>query len=371
MDYRSTAEAKIATALIRSGTSGVIRPFGLMAATAALLLTGASAVAEAPAARRSGTPEDNLPRNIMQISWFGERPAWSPDGKRIAFMSKSFGDAFEIDLATRRIRLLTHYAHPGYLRVQYLPNGDYLLVGARKFDDVRKTRYSDQELWILRRGASGEPLALDQKLTEGVAISRTRMKIAWAADSRTHPGEVPPGTAIIYTGDIVEQGGKPALANKREAVRLVSPDCVGTEPQDFRNDDRELIFVCYSMDAKTRAITADMRGVDLTSGRVTSYLKVPDEYNEVEGIYPDGRHVLVESSRDQKTATSKTIDIWKLRLDSDGKDMRRVTRWGDFEGYKSSNPVVSPDGRRVAFQQGRGGKDESGVGYGIFVLNEK
>lgn len=285
-------------------------------------------------------------------------------------MSKSFGDAFEIDVATKRIRLLTHYPHAGYLRVQYLPNGDYLLVGARSFQDVRKTRYSDQELWVLPAGQSGPPVALNQKLTEGVAISRTRMKIAWAVDSRTHAGEVPGGTAIIYTADIVQQDGKPVLTNKREAVRLLSPECVGTEPQDFRNDDRELVFVCYSIDAKTRAITADVRGVDLTNGQVMRHLKVADEYNEVEGIYPDGRHALVESSRDQTTATSKTIDIWKLRLDSDGADMRRLTRWGDFEGWKASNPVVSPDGRRIAFQQGNS-KDEAGVGYGIFVLTER
>ena len=345
----------------------------LFTAAAALLVAGAATAKapNAPPASRSGEPQDHLPRNITQVSWFGERPDWSPDGKRIAFMSKSFGDAFEIDLATKHIRLITHYPNAGYLRVQYLPNGDYLLVGARKFEDVRKTRYSDQELWILKAGATGQPIALDQKLTEGVAISSTRMKIAWAVDSRTHPGVVPSGKAIIYTGDIAEQDGKPVLTNKREAVLLSSPDCVGTEPQDFRNGDSELIFVCYTIDAKTHAITAEMRGVDLTNGKVTSYLKVPDEYNEVEGIYPDGRHILVESSRDQKTATSKTIDIWKLRLDSNGTDMRRMTRWSDFEGHKASNPVVSPDGRRFAFQQGRTGKDESGVGYGIFVFNEK
>jgi Tol biopolymer transport system component len=345
----------------------------LIAATTVGCFAIATAAAQGNPARptmRSGSPTEHLPRNVTQLTWFGERAAWSPDGKRIAFMSKSFGDAFEIDVATKHIRLLTHYPHAGYLRVQYLPNGDYLLVGARSFQDVRKTRYSDQELWILPAGRSGQAVALDQKLTEGVAISRTRMKIAWAVDSRTHPGAVPAGTAIIYTGDVTQQDGKPVLANKREAVRLLAPECVGTEPQDFRNDDRELVFVCYSIDAKTRAITADVRGVDLASGEVANHLNVPDEYNEVEGLYPDGRYALVESSRDQSTATSKTIDIWKLRLDSKGADMRRLTRWGDFDGWKSSNPVVSPEGRRIAFQQGNS-KDEAGVGYGIFMLTER
>ena len=44
--------------------------------------------------QKTGSPEEHLPSNITQLTAFGERASWSPDGKRIAFMSKSFGDAF-------------------------------------------------------------------------------------------------------------------------------------------------------------------------------------------------------------------------------------------------------------------------------------
>src|SRR5262245_58910034 len=72
--------------------------------------------------RKAGRPEAQLPPNIVELTGFGERAAWSPDDGRIAFMSKSFGDAFEIDVATRRLRLLTgHFPHAGFLRVHYLP----------------------------------------------------------------------------------------------------------------------------------------------------------------------------------------------------------------------------------------------------------
>src|SRR5262245_5229372 len=83
--------------------------------------------------KTTGSPEENLPKTIRRLTHFGERASWSPDGKRIAFMEKSFGDAYEVDLATGAIRLLTHYAHPGLLRVTFLSNGDYFMSVARAF----------------------------------------------------------------------------------------------------------------------------------------------------------------------------------------------------------------------------------------------
>src|SRR3569832_1071045 len=118
---------------------------------ALLALATASAGAQA---KRTGSPEEHLPPQITHLTGFGERAVWSPDGKRIAFMSKSFGDAFEIDLSTKLTRLLTgHFRHAGFLRVHYLPNGDYFLIGAREFKDIRTTRDRDQEMWVMKAGA--------------------------------------------------------------------------------------------------------------------------------------------------------------------------------------------------------------------------
>jgi Tol biopolymer transport system component len=50
---------------------------------------------------------------------------------------------------------------------------------------------------------------------------------------------------------------------------------------------------------------------------------------------------------------SGNIDIWKLRLDATGKDFVRLTHFNDYEAGKASNPVVSTDGRFMAFQTGR------------------
>lgn len=63
MNYRSTvAGARTVIALVGSGTLAIMKPVGLMASAAALLLTGGTAVGETPVPGRSGTPEDNLQR---------------------------------------------------------------------------------------------------------------------------------------------------------------------------------------------------------------------------------------------------------------------------------------------------------------------
>ena len=316
-----------------------------------------------PQGTRQGNPEEHPPPNITRMTYFGERASWSPDGRRIAFMEKSFGDAYEIDVSTKAIRLLTHYAHPGFLRVQYLPNGDYFLIGARTFTDIQTTRGRDQEMWILKHDfkPGDRALPLDHKISEGVAISRTAMKIAWSNTRGQYPDLLQQGESLIYTADVVYDGGTPKLANKKEVLRAKAPECT-LEAQDFRNEDTELIYTCY------RSPFADVLGVDLASGRVTVYRKIPDEYNEVEGIFPDGRYTLVESSREQAQHNSNYIDIWKLRLEPESTDFTRVTHWGEYAGFKASNPVVSPDGRRIAFQSARS-KDPAGVGYGIFVMD--
>jgi Tol biopolymer transport system component len=309
---------------------------------------------------KSGNPEQHLPPNITQLTGFGERASWSPDGRQIAFMSKSFGDAFVADVSTKVIRLLTHYPNAGYLRVQYLPNGDVFLIGARTFTDIRTTRSRDQEMWVLKSGGTGQPLPLGHKISEGVAISRRKPLIAWSNTHGQYPDQIGEGESVIYTAEIVEKGGVFALTNKKEINRAKAPECT-LEAQDFRNDDTELIYTCY------RSPFADVFGINLQTGVTTTYRKIAGEYNEVEGIFPNGRYALVESSREQIQQDSNHIDIWKLTLEPNSTDFVRMTRWGDHPGFKASNPVVSRDGRTIAFQSARS-SDPAGVGYGIYLL---
>ena len=72
--------------------------------------------------------------NVRRLTDWGSRADWSPDSKKLIFMSKEYGDVFELDVATGKTRPLTfHFPHKGFYRAYYLPNNDILLTGARDF----------------------------------------------------------------------------------------------------------------------------------------------------------------------------------------------------------------------------------------------
>jgi Tol biopolymer transport system component len=114
--------------------------------------------------------------------------------------------------------------------------------------------------------------------------------------------------------------------------------------------------------------------IDLATKQTVNQTKAIGSYNEVEGIFPGGQYTCVESDQQGvkmgSTKLFRDIDIWKLKLDGTGKSFERLTRFNDFEGGKASNPVVSTDGKMMAFQFARGG-DEAGVGYGILLMHFK
>ena len=96
------------------------------------------------------------------LTHFGERADFSPDNQRFAFMDKSFGDAFVIDLKSRIIRCLT-CSIPGaaFLRVMHLSNGDYILIGPEKFDRHQTSAATrDNELWYLSSKPGSTPIRL-------------------------------------------------------------------------------------------------------------------------------------------------------------------------------------------------------------------
>jgi Tol biopolymer transport system component len=333
--------------------------------SAVALAAALSLLALTPARRRTDSPLDHLPRSVEVLTHFGERADFSPDGRRVAFMAKSFGDAFEIDLETRRIRCLTcNVPGSAFLRVMHLPNGDFLLIGPERFLDLATSRGRDNELWFLNRKPGSRPVKLGRRMSEGAAVSKRSTKIAYAVGRAQEEG-IPEGESRIMVAELDPSAEPLALRNERVVFRSQSRSC-HLEAQDFFDDDRKLSYSCYEPESHASVWT-----LDLATGERVNHSAAIGFYNEAEGVFPDGRHTSVESDHQSRRfgdpASFRNIDIWKLRLDGTGKDFTRLTTFNDHEGWKASNPVVSNDGRLMAFQVARTA-DEAGVGYGILLL---
>jgi hypothetical protein len=330
---------------------------------------GTQVTAGQPDRAAAGSPDQDLPAHISRLTLFGERADFSRDGRRVLFVEKTFGDVYEVDIQSRQPRLLTgYYPHHGYTRALYLASGDILLSGPAKFDpehpgDARVQCF----LSVLGKDLRSPPTLLGTKCSEGPAVSRTRMHIAWAHVSAQYPETMPAGSSRIYEADVLVDGDVPRLAQERLVLdsRTLPFRCT-LEAQNFRPpDERELTFSAYGHDG------TEVCGVDLTSGKITNYSKAKDQYDEPEGIFPDGKFTCVECDRDNDAHRqgASFVDIWKLALDGSGR-AERLTHFTRYPGYKASNPVISDDGRFMAFQMARS-RDAAGVGYGIFLYDLK
>lgn len=323
-----------------------------------------SALGFAQEKRMQGNPLDHLSPNIEVLTHFGERADISPDNQRVAFMAKSFGDAMLVDLKTRVITCLTCNV-PGvaFLRVMHLVTGDYILIGPDHFENIHTSRDRDNELWFLSKERGSKPVKLGQKMSEGAAISKKSLKIAFSTLPAQDPN-LAPGHSQLFVAEVDLSGGTPKLVSKKMVYESKDSSCT-LEAQDFYDDDKKMTFTCYEPHD-----TASVMGIDLQTGQVTNFSKTPGTYNEPEGIFPDGLYTAVEGDRQcigyGGGCGPGNIDIWKLRLDGTGKDFTRLTHFNDYEGGKASNPVISTDGRFMAFQTARA-SDPAGVGYGILL----
>src|SRR6516164_7042726 len=180
--------------------------------------------AETKPNRTDGNPLDHLPANVEVLTHFGERADISPDNQRVAFMAKSFGDAMLIDLKTRRITCLTcNVPGAAFLRVMHVVTGDYIVIGPDHFENVHTSRTRDNELWFLSKEPGSKPMKLNQKMSEGAAISKKSLKIAFSQTSAQAPDLAPEASRLIVAD--VDLAGTPRLLNKKTVYESKDRSC--------------------------------------------------------------------------------------------------------------------------------------------------
>lgn len=360
-----------------------------MAMAAALLPPAAFAADQEPfdfSVKTPGDPLQGLPKGSKIIAYFGERPVISPDGKKIAFIGQSLGDAYEYDIATGTTRNLTaHTPHNGFYRVHYLLDGNYILTGLRRapapitgpgFLKAAPDRQVSVELFFLDKDAAGPIYPLDAKVFEGVAVSRLSDRIAWLENEPKIPVEKFDSstkiTGILRVADVEVREGRPTLKNTKIVARIDGlGDCMA-EAQDFRDHDTEIMVPCYMLNRKAFPLRPENKekpalgekvvGISIATGKMTTYLTTTRFYAELEGVAPDGKSALFECG-----IRHVSLDICRIDLSRPGNPtLKRITFGQDYAPIRFSNPTISADGKWFAFQMGAANA-EAGTGSGLIL----
>lgn len=322
---------------------------------------------------RNASPIDHLPPYIKLVSGFGERPDWSHDGQFLLFLDKPMGEVYELEIATGIIRPKTrHFNHYGFTRAMYLSNGDILLSGPNKLFDPTDNEERDKArdltwLYVLDKSGEKPPVPLNTLCAEGPAVSRNRMRIAWTHRDRQLP-ELGKNRAKLLMAEIIYEEGVPKLSNERvifDSKEL--PFSLGHASLETQSlvppEDIKVTFSVYTIN---NGNNTDVYMVNSETGEYTTITNSSCCYDEPEGIFPDGKHTLVEHGISDITAWP-LLDLYKLKLDGSG-EMQRLTYFTDYKGYKANQGVISDDGKYMSFQIGKD-NTEPGVGFGFLIMD--
>ncbi len=303
-------------------------------------------------------PEEYLPEYITPLTPYGQRVEWALDSKGVYFVDSAGGNVFYSDISTRKITQITDASmHPegqGYYRVFALSNGDLLFTcGPERHDAYAQ----------IMKKESGKIHQLNVKMDEGPTISRKDMKILWT-----------PNQDVIYSGLIVTNDDSSAIVNRKllidnDSVMVdgIKFDGLFLESQNFIPPDEEAFTWTQYCNTKDGLFSSEVMTYNLITDKITNHSQSPDEYSEPEGIFPDGKSTLIECDAHSHKGM-KSIDIYRMKLDGSGEIMDRMTHFNDIEGYKGSNPVVSDDGKYIAFQAAYA-KADAGQGCGLYLLD--
>jgi hypothetical protein len=115
-----------------------------------------------------------------------------------------------LDLKTRNIRCLTCISGCCFSHV-HLSTGDYILIGPDHFENINISRSRDNELWFLSKQRGSKPVKLGQKMSEGAAVSKKNLTIAFA---ETQAADLPAGASRIIVANLDLSDSVPKLIHK-------------------------------------------------------------------------------------------------------------------------------------------------------------
>ena len=251
---------------------------------------------------------------------FDAAPAWSPDGRRIAFDSDRDGNwqIYVMNADGSGVTSLTDNDAPEGFPA-WSPDGRRIAF--------ESTRDGNPELYVMNADGSG--------VTRLTFNNARDWSPAWSPDGRriafdsNHDGNLE-----IYVMNADGSGVTRLTHNQtHDGTPAWSPDGRHIAFASGRDGNLEI----YVMNADGSGV---MRLTD------------NDAHDGTPAWSPDGRRIAFTSERDGKD------EIYMINADGSG-----VTRF-TYNGARDSFPAWSPDGRRIAFQS-----DRDGGNWDIYVMN--
>jgi Tol biopolymer transport system component/DNA-binding winged helix-turn-helix (wHTH) protein len=308
---------------VRADCPVTFSPDGRRMAYVRVSAVGAGVDVSLIVANADGTGEVTLNSRGGGTSYQRGAPAWSPDGKTIAFpvlVSDGEGTHMKVvgvGVADRAESTLTPQRWRFIKDVAWLPDGGSLVINGR--DEASAPELAMQIWRVPLTGGEARRITNDLNTYTRISVSAdgsTLMSLQFQQTTGLWiaPAGNPSDAAQVTHGTIARRDGNLGLSMTPDARLIYVSDLSGK---------RDLW-----------SVNADGSGLrQLTDG------SHKDVYPTVT---PDGRYVVFESTREGAHS------IW--RVDADGRNPTRLTR-----GSYDSEPACSPDGKWIVYVSNEGG----------------
>jgi Tol biopolymer transport system component/predicted Ser/Thr protein kinase len=248
--------------------------------------------------------------------------AWSPSGAFFVYTGPSEG-LFAVSAEGGEARQLTKPPTGGDISPSISPDGDALAF-------VRRTSTFTSGVFLMPLNRDGTAAGPAKQITAGVWDIAT---LDWTADGREilFAGSAGSGNSSLWR--IAREGGKP--------VRFHSPTMVSTQPSVARQSGR-MLYAARQLETKIFKLPLGPRG----AGEPKPLIETDGEQRDL-GVAPDGSRIVFASNQ------TGSKELWIAN--SDGSNQTQLTF---FNGPAVGSPRWSPDSKRIAFDGYAGGSSD-------------